>query len=352
MKAVPVSELNSFVLDVLGRCGVSRQDAETTAEVLVTTDSWGVFTHGTKFLGDYTRRLRAKGLNPQGRPAIQKEGAAWAQVDGDRSLGMVTGVFSMKLAIEKAASAGVALVTVHNSYHFGAAGYYASMAAGRGQIGLAVANAIPSVSAPGSRGPVLGSNPFAFAAPSAHQGDMVLDISTAAVAGGKIMVAAAKGEPVPDGWLVDNRGEPTSDPNLFLQLQAFLTPMAGHKGYGLALMIEILSGGLSGGALREKIGSFVDAPGTAADYSHAFLAINPGVFLGGSAFAGRMDDLFAGIRRLPSSRGVASIKIPGEIEQTRRREALASGIELPADVAEVLRSVAIETGCPMPAFLG
>ena len=351
MKPVLIRELKAFVLEVLDRCGVSPDDAETTAAVLVTTDSWGVFTHGSKFLGDYTRRLRAQGLKARGRPTIEREGPAWALVDGDRSLGMVTGVFAMNLAMAKAATSGIALVTVHNTYHFGAAGYYAWMAASRGLVGLALANAIPSVSAPGSRGPVLGSNPFAFAAASAGQGAMVLDISTATVAGGKVMVAAAEGRQVPADWLIDHQGRPTTDPNLFLQLQAFLTPMAGHKGYGLALMIEILSGGLSGGALRDRIGAFVDPPGKSADYSHAFVAINPGLFLGQEIFLGRLDDLFAGIRRAPAAAGAGQVKIPGEIEEAKRQNALAAGIELPPDVVEVLRAVAKETGCDRPDFL-
>jgi ureidoglycolate dehydrogenase (NAD+) len=351
MKPVPIPQLKTFVLEVLDRCGVAPADAATTAEVLVTTDSWGVFTHGTKFLGDYTRRLRAGGLNPRGRPWVEKEGPAWAVVDGDLALGMVTGVFAMNLALAKAAQAGIALVTVHNTYHFGAAGYYAGMAAARGQIGLALANAIPSVAAPGSRGPILGSNPFAFAAPSAHQGSMVLDISTATVAGGKVMVAAAEGRPVPDHWLIDTQGRPTTDPNLFLQLQAFLTPMAGHKGYGLALMVEILSGALSGGGMRDQIGAFTDPPDKRADYSHAFVAINPAVFLGEGAFAERLDELFAGIRATPASAEAGSIKIPGEIEAAKQRTAAAVGIEFSPDVIEALRGVAQGTGCPLPEFL-
>lgn len=348
MTRVAIADLRAFVLDVLDRCGVSRPDAETTADVLVTTDGWGVFTHGTKFLGDYTRRLRAMGLDPRGRPTIREEGAAWALVDGGAALGMVTGVFAMKLAIAKASASGIALVTVRNSYHFGAAGYYAWMAASERKIGLAVANAIPSVTAPGSCGPVLGSNPFAFAAPSPSAGTMVLDISTAAVAGGKVMVAAAEGKSVPATWLIDSNGQPTTDPHRFLKLEAFLAPMAAHKGYGLALMIEVLSGALSGGAMRDQIGSFVDPPGKPAHYAHAFVAIDPELVLGGNAFGGQMDDLFRGIRRLPAAPGVGHIKIPGEIEEEKLREARASGLVLPMDVIEVLRTVAQETGGRLP----
>lgn len=351
MSRIPVPDLKSFVLEVLTRCGVGHDDAETTAEVLVTTDTWGVFTHGTKFLGDYTRRLRAKGLKAHGLPAIERQGPAWALVNGDQSLGMVTGVFAMDTAIAKAAVSGIALVVVHNSYHFGAAGYYAWRATTRGQIGIALANAIPSVAAPNSCGPVLGSNPFGFAAPSATEGPMVLDISTASVAGGKIMVAAAEGRRVPEGWLVDGQGQPTTDPHQFLKLQAYLTPMAAHKGYGLGLMIEILSGALSGGAMRGAIGGLRDAPNIPADYSQAFLAINPEVFLGAGILGGRLDGLFGDIKRFPTAAGTSPLQVPGGIEQEKREKALAFGIEFPPDVLQTLREVATENSCGMPSFL-
>jgi ureidoglycolate dehydrogenase (NAD+) len=278
MIPIAVDELKAFALQVLVKCGVSNEDAETTAEVLVTTDTWGVFTHGTKALYAYTRRLRARGLNPQGRPHVQSEGPAWALVNGDSSLGMVTGVYAMNLAIAKAKASGVAFVVVRNSCHFGAAGYYASIAAAQGQLGIAISNDVPSVAAPGSLGPVLGSNPFAFAAPSSHAGDFVLDIATAAAAGGKVAAAAAEGKSVPDTWLIDAEGRPTGDPTLFVQQKASLAPMAGHKGYGLALMIEILSGVLSGSALRDKVGIWMwEHFGRATDHSHAYMAINKGV---------------------------------------------------------------------------
>lgn len=352
MKPIAVDELKAFVLQVLAKCGVAQEDAEITAEVLVTTDTWGVFTHGTKALYAYSRRLRANGLKPRGRPRVQKEGPAWALVDGDSSLGMVTGVFSMKLAMAKAAAAGVAFVVVRNSCHFGAAGYYASLAAAEGQIGIAVSNDVPSVAAPGSLGPVLGSNPFAFASPSGQAGDLVLDIATAAVAGGKVAAAAAEGKSVPNTWLIDSEGNPTGDPTLFLQQKAALAPMAGHKGYGLALMIEILSGVLSGSALRDRVGIWMREPlGRPTDHSHAFLAINPNVFLGAGVFSTRQDGLFQGIRGLPAAQGFDHVKIPGEIEQGNRKKALAEGIQFPAEVLQLLRVAAEENGCPIPSFL-
>lgn len=351
MRPIQISELMAFVVEVLVKCGVSEEDAHVAADVLVTTDSWGVFSHGTKSLHGYCRRLQKRGLNPRGRPKIDREGPAWALVDGDSSLAMVTGVFAMRLAIAKAEQSGIALITVHNSCHFGAAGYYASLAAAAGQIGFAFSNDFPSVAAPGSQGAVLGSNPFAFAAPSGKEGSMVLDMATAEAAGGRVAAAAAAGKTVPSTWLVDLQGRPTTDPNQFLRHQAVLAPMAGHKGYGLALMIEILTGALSGAAMREQVGKWYWEPrDTSTDHSHAFIAINPAVFLGPEVMPGRIDALFQGIRSGPSVPG-ANVKIPGDIERDKRARALDSGIDFPADVRQMLRVAAEENNCLVPAFL-
>jgi LDH2 family malate/lactate/ureidoglycolate dehydrogenase len=353
MNPVPVAELRTFVQQVFQRTGLSAADAEIATDVLVTTDTWGVFTHGTKLVYLYTRRLRGKGLSPQGRPRVEREGPAWALVDADSAMGSVSSVFAMELAIAKAATAGVAYVVVHRSCHFGAAGYYAAMAASRGMVGMVMSNDVPSVGAPGSLVPILGSNPFAFAAASDTQGSMVLDMATAAVAGGKVAAAAAEGKSIPEGWLFDKEGNTTTDPNLFAKQQgAFLAPMAGPKGYGLALMIEILSAAVSGSAMRDKVGMWAHQPTSInTDHSHGFLVINPAVFLGSDAFAGRLDDLFAGIRREPATAASGGIKIPGQIESQKQQEALEKGIQFPDEVIRMLRVAAEENQVPLPTFL-
>ena len=227
-KFIPFAELHRFTCEALRRAGLSDADAATGTDVLATTDAWGVFTHGTKSLAGYLRRLQAGGLHPQGKPCIVAEGGAWATVDGDSSLGMVTSVFAMQTAIAKARQQGIAYVGVRNSCHFGAAGYYAWLAAREGLIGIAMANDIPSVAAPGSRGAVTGSNPLAYAVPAGKRRPMLLDISTATVAGGKVYAAKARGEPIPNNWIIDGDGRPTSDPSGFPQVGALL-PMAGHN---------------------------------------------------------------------------------------------------------------------------
>jgi ureidoglycolate dehydrogenase (NAD+) len=158
--------LHRFTAEALRAAGVSEADATTTADVLTTTDAWGVFTHGTKLLAGYLRRLKLGGLRARGLPRIIAEGGAWATVDGDAALGQVASVLAMRTAIAKAKQQGIAFVGVRNSCHFGGAGYYTWLAAKEGLIGLAMANDLPSVAAPGSRGAILGSNPLSYAVPA------------------------------------------------------------------------------------------------------------------------------------------------------------------------------------------
>ncbi|HMP05145.1 MAG TPA: Ldh family oxidoreductase, partial [Lacipirellulaceae bacterium] len=183
---VTIDALEQFCLRILTSTGVCEKDAQTTTAALVMTDSWGVFTHGTKLLRGYVRRLRGGGLRADVAPEIATEGPAWAVVDGQSALGQVTTTFATEVAMKKAEQFGVGFVTVRNSCHFGAAGYYAWLAARAGMIGMAMANDVPSVAAPGSRGPVLGSNPIAFAFPGGEADPFLLDMSITTVAGGKV----------------------------------------------------------------------------------------------------------------------------------------------------------------------
>src|SRR5262245_22176356 len=211
MKILP-DQLTGFCIEALTRVGVNEADACTTADVLVTTDTWGIFTHGTKNLRGYIRRLRGGGLGARAVPKVVKEGPAWAMVDGNSALGMVTSVFAMRTAMSKAQTAGVAYDGVRNSCHFGAAGYYASLAIPENMIGIAMCNDRPTVTVPGARGAVLGSNPLAFAVPAGSEKPILLDMATSTVAGGKVFAAAARIEKIPESWVVDAQGLPTTDP--------------------------------------------------------------------------------------------------------------------------------------------
>ncbi|HAK96439.1 MAG TPA: malate dehydrogenase [Planctomycetes bacterium] len=341
---IPAAVLLEFCVDVLQAYGVSDAHARTAADALVATDCWGVFTHGTKLLPGYVKRVRAGGIRTDAEPAIAREGPAWAVIDSRSTLGQVSSVAAMRAAIAKARSAGVGYAGVFNGNHFGAAGYYAWLAAREGMIGMAMANDIPSVAAPGSRTAVTGSNPIAYAIPAGAHDPILLDVATSTVSGGKVYAARTRGEPIPPGWLIGPDGLPTTDGSLYPQ-KAVLTPMAGHKGYGIALLVESLAGVLSGAAVTWKIGSWIfDDPSLPTNHGAAFLAFDVKAIMPEREFLERVDALIAEIRATPAAPGASRVLLPGEREWELRKRYLAEGIPLPAEVREILRALAAEAG--------
>jgi LDH2 family malate/lactate/ureidoglycolate dehydrogenase len=309
---ISVAALREFTIRAFASTGVSQADATLAADALVTTDAWGVFTHGTKSLQGYLRRLRGGGLQATARPAVVSEKAAWAIVDGHSALGMVTSEFAMQLAIAKARAAGIAYIGVRNSCHFGAAGYYAWLAAREGLVGLAMANDIPSVTAPGARGKITGSNPIAYGVPAGKHRPILLDMAISTVAGGKVFAAQTLGQPIPDNWIIGPDGRPTTDASAFPERGA-LQPMAGHKGYGLALLIESLAGILPGGMFTRQVGAWMSSdPALPTHHGAAFIAIDAGLALPPGDFAKRVDALIDEVHTAPKADGAERIFVPGE----------------------------------------
>jgi ureidoglycolate dehydrogenase (NAD+) len=346
---VSADDLHAFCMATLRKVGVTDADARITADVLVTTDTWGVFTHGVKNLRFYIRRLKGGGLRTDTRPEVVAQGPAWALVDGHSGLAMVTSVFAMRAAMAKARECGIGYAGVRNSCHFGAAGYYASLAAQEGMIGVTMANDVPSVTAPGARGPITGSNPLAYAVPTS-QWPILLDMATSAAAGGKVAAAHALGKPVPAGWVVDRDGLPSTDPAAFLQGGA-LMPMAGHKGYGIALLIETLSALLTGALVTRQVVPWIPGDtGLPTGHGAAFIAINIGALMPIATFIERVDALVREIHAAPKARGSDRIYLPGEIEWQRRQQALAEGILLPTDVVDSVTRLSEELGITMKGF--
>ena len=336
-------KLEAFCIDALRSAGVNESDARATAEILVLTDTWGVFTHGTKNLRGYIRRITGGGIRKDAHPKIEREGPAWAIVDADSGLGMIGSTFAMRAAIAKARSAGIGYAGVRNSCHFGAAGCYAAMAADENMIGLAMANDTPTMTVPGGRGLILGNNPFACAIPTGEKYPILLDIAMSVVAGGKVFSAAAMGQKIPETWMVDSEGRPTADPTLFPHAGALL-PMGGHKGYGLALMIETLSAILTGASIAGHVlsWSFSDAS-LATGHGAAFIAVDVNTLMPMAEFTQRMTQTIREIRAAPTVEG-GHIYLPGELEWARRETALREGIDMPEDVLASLRSLAGEMG--------
>ena len=328
---VSVDDLHAFCMTALRTAGATQSHAQIVSDTLVTTDTWGTFTHGTKLLRDYLRRVRAGGLRTDIEPFVVASGPAWSIIDGNSCLGHVTSVFAMNDAIARAKVSGIAYVGVKNSCHFGAAGYYASLAAKAGLIGIAMANDIPSVAAAGSRRCVMGSNPMAYAVPTG--GDpMLLDIATSTVAGGKVYAAFQRGEPIPDHWIIDQEGHSTTDSSLYPK-SAALTPMANHKGYGIALLIETLAGLMTGANITWQVASWISHdPSQPTHHGAAFLAIDIAKIMPPDQFNTRINALIDEIHNSPTADGVEKVLVPGEREWNLRRKALVEGIDLPSDV--------------------
>jgi LDH2 family malate/lactate/ureidoglycolate dehydrogenase len=250
---------------------------------------------------------------------------------------------AMMVAMEKARACGIGYVGVKHSSHYGAAGFYANLAARHDMFGMSMCNVDPCMTVPGSKGRVLGTNPIAYAAPAGEEKPVYLDIATSAVAATKIYAAKSLGQPIPGNWLVDEDGLPTSDYSQFPE-KAVQVPMAGHKGYGLAVMVEILTAVLTGAAVMSGVSSWVlDSPNP-TDEGHAFIAIDISQMMPIDLFKGRMDGMIREIKAAPLAKGADRIYLPGEIELEKRDAALVEGIALPADVVASLRALAEDVG--------
>ena len=299
---IPVTELFQFVEAALRSTGLSEADANITAEALVSTDTLGVFTHGSKLLAGYLKKLQGGGFPSNAVPRIEREGPAWAVVDGGSGLGQVGCHFAVQTAMKKAEQLGVAFVSLRNTGHIGAAGHFAAKAARSGFIAMITGNDMPSVTAPGSRGAVLGSNPLAYAIPTG--GDpILLDMATSAVAGGKVYAAHTRGEPIPPTWLIGPDGHPTTDGSLYPH-SAALAPMAGHKGYGLGLWCEVLSALIPGGAMTWQVGSWIfDSPSIPSKHNASVMVINIDAMTDRTEFNSRVQALSDEIHSAPTADG-------------------------------------------------
>ena len=347
---IRLEDLKEFSVKALMSAGVSENNANTVADVLITTDTFGVVTHGTKNLYPYVQKMQAGGLDAKAEPSIIGEGPAWAIIDGNKAVGMVSACKAMNLAIEKAKKVGIAYVGVRNSCHFGAAGYYANMAAKEGLLGLSMSNADPVIAVPNGRNKAIGTNPFSFAAPLDNGQSVFLDIALSNVAALKVIMAQENGQQIPDTWLVDEEGLPTTDVQKFPK-NASLQPMAAHKGYGLAVLVELLSAVMTGAGMLSQITSWnLDMP-SANNAGHAFIAIDVSQMMPAEQYNARMNQMINEIKNGPKAKGAEHIFMPGEMEWSKREKALQSGeLQLTDAMAASLQQLSDATGVPLKLF--
>ncbi len=342
-KRVAPADLQQFCTDAMVRCGLSQEEAAVTAEVLTTTDTWGTHSHGTRQIRPLMRAVKAGGIRLGARPSIEREGPGWSLVNGNGAMPMLVACQAMEAAIAKATTTGIGYAGVAHSSHFGAAGYYATLALRHDMIGLSMTNCDPCVAVTGAKTPVIGPNPIAFAVPAGQERPVFLDVATSIVAVTKIMIAKSMGRPVPEGWLRDQEGQPTTDPSGYPE-RSVLQPMAGYKGYGLAVLVEVLAGILTGASFLSGIKAWVGENAPPADQGHAFIAINVNAIMPIAAFKARMDELIREIKGAPKAVGAERIYLPGEMEWERRDVALRQGLQLPDYVLVNLVGLAEDMG--------
>ena len=342
-------DLCGLVTDIFAALGVPRHDAEIVASVLVTADLRGIESHGVGRVRLYVKDIRNGIIDPATAVKVVRESASIAVCDGGNGLGQVAAHCAMEMCIEKALTTGCASVAVRGSNHFGIAGYYAMMALPHDLIGLSLTNSSPVTVPTYASKAVVGSNPIAVAVPAGKERPFVLDMATSVVPLGKMEVMMRAGEQIPLGWGVNREGEPTTDPAEAYWHGGLMplggTPeMRGYKGYGLALVVDILSAVLSGASFASQIIPWQNVRTDAANIGHFFSVWRVDAFLPLDEFKNRMDELIRLMREAPKAEGQERIYIPGEKEFETAERRRKAGIPVHLKVVETLREIGMEIG--------
>ncbi len=349
--------IRSQIEAILRAWGMDEENLHLTAEIMVEADLRGIDSHGISMLLQYSQMQRAGQLHLRAEPKIVRQSASTALIDGGAGLGHPAASMGMKLAIEKALAHDVGVVTVFNSHHFGAAGYYATLAAERGLIGI-VSSTTRVISVVPTNGVerVLGTNPIAVAVPARRHPPICVDISTSVVAANKVKVHALQGRDLPSGWVIDGKGEPVTDSGrayrqIFETQEGGLMPiggvheMGGHKGYGLGLVAQVLSGTLSGASFS-PIRNQTQKPSDPDNIGHFFMALNPEAFRPLDEFQSDLDLVIDTLHGTKPLRDEEPVLIPGEPEWTARQERLAKGIPVPETLRLKVQEIAEAVGAP------
>ena len=337
-------QLETFCTQVLRKLGAPREEAEITARTLVTANLRGVDTHGVLRLPLYAAKLKGGAMSPSVKLTTEKETIATALLHGHDGIGQVISHRAMEIAIRKAAAAGVSYVAVKFSNHFGAAAYYSMMALNHDMIGLTFSNASARLAPTGGVERLFGNNPWSIAVPAGKRPPVVLDMANSVVAAGKIRILQKEQKPVPEGWALNRDGEPTTDAGE--ALKGILLAIGGYKGYGITLMVDLLTGVLTDSNYGPRVKG-IDQDEEKCGTSHSFMAINLAAFTDVAAFKARMDAYIDEIKSSKKAKGSEVIYVPGEPEHNKVQERMEKGIPLQAKVASELRTLGKELGIPI-----
>jgi LDH2 family malate/lactate/ureidoglycolate dehydrogenase len=341
MSRVDPERLADFATAVYAGAGMPEADARLVAETLVQADLWGHQSHGVLRLGWYLDRIRNGVMKPVTSPEYVVDAGAIAVIDGHDGVGHVLTVLAVKEAVRRARRHGIGAVAVRNSNHFGTCMYYTMMGAREGCVTLLTSNGGPAMAPWGGRKKIIGTNPWSVAAPAGRHPPFVVDMANTGVARGKIYLARNKRLPIPLGWAINAAGEPTTDPQE--AIDGIILPMAEHKGYAIAAMVDMLSGVLTGSGFL----SAVHSPYKTADKSncgHLMLALDIAAFQPLAEFNARMERFVSEIKAVPLAQGFGEVFYPGEIEANNNVRNRKEGIQFPEDTLADLKRIAVETG--------
>jgi len=343
-KRINHEKLTRFVQAAFEKLGVPAADAQIAAETLVAADLRGVDTHGVIRFSPhawYVKWLSDGSMTAKPNIQVISETPSTALLDGDRGMGMVIGHRAMELAIEKAKQCGIGMVGVRNSHHYGMSAQYAMQALAHDMIGIAMTNASRQVVPTFGREARFGTNPMCFAVPADKELPFVLDMATTTAAAGKLELAARLEKSIPTGWALDEKAEPTHDPRVAQKARRLL-PLGGsrdngsHKGYGLAILVEILCGVLTG--TLTALNADQDPRG------HFFGAIRVDAFRPVTEFKRDMDRLIRELKSTPPIQGQNRVYVAGEIEFETAEERAERGVPLLPSVLKGLREVSEQLG--------
>ncbi len=319
-------ELKSFCIKALTQVKVSQADAELVAESLVDADSCGGDTHGIGRLPLYVQGIEKGVFNPTPNIKTLNESPSVALLDGNHGLGQVIAIEAIKRAIDKAKVTGIGLVGARNSTHLGRLAFIAQSALKFNVVGGVMGNTQPMMAPWGGKTAKIGNNPFCIAIPGGSQGPVILDMSCSVVAKGRIRQSASQKETIPKTWALDEEGNPTDDPGR--ALKGVLLPFGGYKGYGIALLIEILAGIMTGAGFSTSLGTLYPLTDKHLRYGVLTFAFNPEIFIPKKVFGETLDHFLQDLKSPPFAEGYSRIYAPGEPEMEIKKRTAKDGIRL------------------------
>lgn len=341
MKITAEQEL-SLIMEMLTQLGVPDEDASIVAEVTLDADLKGFSSHGLGRFPQYIKGISAGNIKPKSEITVEKDNPATALINGNHGFGHVVTYRAMEMAMEKAQKTGIGMVGVHNSNHFGVAGYYSDMAIMEDLIGIVIANTEPAVAPIGGKEPILGTNPLAIGIPSGSH-YVSVDMATSASARGKLLEAERRGEMIPENVALDAEGNPTIDP--CEALKGSILPFGAHKGYALAFMIEIMAGPLVSASYGKAV-TGTAKPEVACTKGDLIAAIDPSKFVDMDDFKSEVDDFIAEVKATPN------VFIPGDMEVMNVKRHQEEGIPLDDNLAIQLREITSKLGIDAADIIG